>query len=364
MSVSEWPNHPETVHLPSDPMKRRSFLSTLAAASTLNLTNGNEPPPPPIKLGVSIASYGLRWRNRGKPQESWRNALDVLDHCAQLGAGCLQIGVRDWQHDFAGKVRIRREKLGLEIEGQISLPKGATDLDRFATEVKSAKEAGAKILRSVCLSGRRYETFKTLADWNTFREQSIARLTLAEPIVRRQGMILAIENHKDWRSDEFVELLEHFDSECIGVNFDFGNNLALLEDPQTVAEALAPWIRSTHIKDMGVQETGKGFLLSEVPLGQGILDLPKLVATCRRHFPAVQFNLEMITRDPLLIPCLEPSYWTTLLTAPATDLARTLSTVKQRPSESLPHISDKSPAAQLAFEEQNNVACFEHGLPS
>ncbi len=341
-------------------MRRRSFLNTLTAASTLNWAYADDQPPLPIKLGLSIASYSLRWANRGQPQESWKTALDVLNHCADLGAGCLQIGVRDWQLEFAEKVRTHREKLELEIEGQISLPKDAADLDRFATQVKNAKEAGAKILRSVCLSGRRYETFKTLADWNAFREQSIARLTLAEPTMRRHGIILAIENHKDWRSDEFVALLKHFDSEFIGVNFDFGNNLALLEDPQTVAEALAPWIRTTHIKDMGIQENEKGFLLSEVPLGKGILDLPKLVTTCRRHFPAVQFNLEMITRDPLLVPCLEQSYWTTLPMAPASDLARILSTVKQTTSESLPKISDKLPAAQLAFEEKNNVNCFEH----
>jgi len=341
-------------------MKRRSFLSTLAATLTLDRANAITPSTRPSKLGLSIASYGLRWRNRGHPQESWQNALDVLDHCAQLDAGCLQIGVRDWQHDFAGKVRTRREQLGLEIEGQISLPKDSADVDRFASEVKSAKQAGAKILRSVCLNGRRYEAFKTVADWNDFRKQSIERLTLAEPAVRREGVILAIENHKDWRSHELVSLLKYFDSEFIGVNFDFGNNLALLEDPQTVAEALSPWIRTTHIKDMAVQETPHGFLLSEVPLGQGILHLPELVNICRRKFPAVQFNLEMITRDPLLVPCLEQDYWATLSGTPAADLARTLSTVRQAPSKSLPQISDKSTTARLEFEEQNNAACFRY----
>ena len=225
---------------------------------------------------------------------------------------------------------------------------------------KQAKEAGAEILRTVCLGGRRYESFRTLDEWNAFRADSIKRLELAEPILRRHNVILAVENHKDWRSDEFVEILRHLDSEHIGVNFDFGNNIALLEDPIAVAEALAPWIRSTHLKDMGVAEYADGFQLSEVPLGEGILDLPKLISICRSHQPDVQFNLEMITRDPLLVPCNTASFLATMPGVSEADVIATLDLVKKSAAKALPSVSDKGHAAQIAYEEHNNRECFAH----
>jgi sugar phosphate isomerase/epimerase len=339
-------------------MNRRTFLTSAAAFAALPLGTVGAAPPSQ-KLGLSIASYMIRWRHRDTPQESWQDALDVLDHCANtLDAGCLQIGVHGWQNDFAGKVRDRREQYGITLEGQIGLPKTSADVERFTQQVKQAKEAGAKILRTVCLGGRRYETFHSLDEWKTFRADSMARLELAEPVIRREGVTLAVENHKDWRSAEFVEILRHLDSEHVGVNFDFGNNLALLEDPVTVAETLAPWIRTTHIKNMGVADHEEGFLLSEVPFGGGILDLPKLVSICRSHYPEVQFNLEMITRDPLVIPCLTENYRATMPDLPEADLRRTLDLVKNSAASRLPRVAEKDHAAQIAFEEQNNRACF------
>ena len=69
--------------------------------------------------------------------------------------------------------------------------------------------------------------------------------------------------------------------------------------------------------------------MSEVPLGQGTLDLPRIVELCQKHNPQIVFNLEMITRDPLKIPCLTDEYWATFPGVPGSDLARTLRMVKK-----------------------------------
>ena len=79
---------------------------------------------------------------------------------------------------------------------------------------------------------------------------------------------------------------------------------------------------SVHLKDMAVQPDADGFLLSEVPLGTGMLDLPPASSPrCARRNPAIVFNLEMATRDPLKIPCLTDGYWVTF---PRTPGRRTL----------------------------------------
>ena len=151
-------------------------------------------------------------------------------------------------------------------------------------------------MRTVCLNGRRYEDFHTLQDFRAFAKSSMASLRLAEPVVSKHRMKLAIENHKDWRAPELREIMQKLESEWIGVNIDFGNNVALIEDAMEVVSTLAPFVFSTHVKDMGVKEYSDGFLLSEVPLGEGILDLKQMFDVCKKHNPNVTFNLEMSTR--------------------------------------------------------------------
>ncbi len=99
----------------------------------------------------------------------------------------------------------------------------------------------------------------------------------ALPIVERHQIPLGLENHKDWRVDEQVALLERYSSEYLGVSLDTGNNLSVLDDPMETVEKLAPYTVNVHFKDMAGEETETGFLLSEVPLGEGFLDMKRMV---------------------------------------------------------------------------------------
>ena len=58
---------------------------------------------------------------------------------------------------------------------------------------------------------------------------------------------LAVENHKDWLAAELVDIMQKLNSEWIGVTLDFGNSIALIEDPMDVVETLAPYIFSAHV---------------------------------------------------------------------------------------------------------------------
>jgi sugar phosphate isomerase/epimerase len=135
---------------------------------------------------------------------------------------------------------------------------------------------------------------------------------------------------------------------------DTANSIALLEDPLEVIEAYAPWAFSTHLKDVSVAEYEEGFLLGEVPLGEGILDLNKIVALLRRARPEIHLNLEMITRDSLKVPCLTPRYWATFDTLSGRHLARTMSWVRKHQPHPLPaRISGLTSEQKLAVEESN-----------
>lgn len=316
-----------------------------------------------IPMGIVVHSYGSRWHSKVQSQKypGFANAIDLIEHCQRIGAGGVQVVVKEWTTDFAKKVRDKREKLGLYLEGSIGVPGKSNDVPVFEQEVKNAKEAGASILRTVTSGGRRYEVFHSPKEVQEFKKKAVSSLQLAEPILRKHKVKLALENHKDWRADELASAIKKLNSEWIGVTLDFGNSISLLEDPMEVIETLVPFIFSTHVKDMGVEEYTDGFLLSEVPLGKGFLDLPKIVALCKQHNPAVNFNLEMITRDPLQIPCLKNDYWAAFDGVSGKELARTLRMVKQKKYKShLPEVSQLSNEQRLAMEEENILECLSY----
>jgi sugar phosphate isomerase/epimerase len=232
---------------------------------------------------------------------------------------------------------------------------------RFEAEVRTAQEAGAGIVRTVMLDGRRYESFETAESFKQFADKAWQALVRAEPIVRKHRVRLAIENHKDWRVPELLGILKRMSSEYVGLCVDTGNSISLLEDPLEVIKAYAPFAFTTHLKDMGVQEYEDGFLLSEVPLGDGFLDLPRIVGLLEKANPDIPINLEMITRDPLKVPCLREKYWATLEDLPASELAKALALIREHASKKpLPRVTGLSSDEQVAFEEENVRRSFDY----
>ncbi len=348
-------------------MKRRSFIKKSSSAGLLTMslpvipsfsTTVSE-----MRFGIAEASYMQRRYAKldSKSYPPFTDSLQMIEHCSTAGFGGVQFSVRGWDASYAKKVKERVEELELFFEGQIRLPKDDSDLQRFTTEVSAAKEAGADILRTACLSGRRYETFDSMSAFQEFRKKSIYSLRLAEPVVRRYGVKLAVENHKDWRIAEMIEILKLIDSEWVGVTLDTGNNISLLEDPMEVVEALAPYAFTVHLKDMAIEEYEDGFLMAEINLGDGILDVDKMISIIRKHNPDIRFNLEMITRDPLKIPYLTQGYWATFDELPASELARFLYKIKKEESSAPLMVVSKNPADEiLALEIANNKASLKY----
>ena len=343
-------------------MKRREALKTLASISLSGaFAKAEERSRQP--LGLVIHSYAVRAARPLPPDfPPINDPRAFVEHAAALGAAGVQ--TRIIPSDAAALDRLKEtvSRRGMYLEAIIALPKDAGDVPRFKDEVNAGKRAGASVLRTVCLSGRRYEQFGSRQEFDEFAERSWKSLVLAEPIVARHEVRLAVENHKDWRIDEMLRWLRRLDSPWVGVCLDTGNSIALLEEPHAVVEAFAPWTMTTHLKDMGVAEYEDGFLLSEVPLGEGFLDIPGIVATIRKRRPEVRLNLEMITRDPLRVPCLAQRYWTTMSEVRAAELADALTRVRKHTySGDLPVVSSLPHRQQLETEAKNIDRCFGYG---
>ncbi len=140
-----------------------------------------------------------------------------------------------------------------------------------------AEAIGASVMRIVGSSRR----FRHLP--HEPQLDNLARM-LAEAVKPAQdhGIRLAIENHIDFTAAEIESLLDRVSSPYLGLCFDTGNCVRLLDDPVKAITRLAKYCFATHVKDLRVQKHAPAdawYFFSSVPLGEGFVDLPGVIQT-------------------------------------------------------------------------------------
>jgi 3-oxoisoapionate decarboxylase len=342
--------------------RRQVLVSAAASAAMLPVTAfaGDPVPNPKGKLGLGVAPAGFGLRSRANADAK----IEMIDWAHENGYGGLEARLPPADPEAAHKFRNKLETYNMRAIFDIPLPANEAALPAFDAKVKAAAESGAYGLHAA-LTQRRYEEFSDFATFWARFETTKATVARAEPVLAKYKVRLALENHKGWRSLEQAAWMKQLGSPWVGVHFDFGNNIALCEHPTETMNNLLPYIFSAHIKDMAVAPYDDGFLLSEVLLGDGLLDLKGMVTTLRQHDPNMMFDLEMITREPLKIPVYTQKYWATFddprSPLPGHDLAKTLDMVRKNPPRKpLPHTTGLSPEAALKLEDDNNRESLEY----
>jgi len=341
-------------------MTRRHLLSTAAVAAPAFLARNFASAATNRSLGGAPTGFGLHLRAAREAHQP----ADLVDLCHHFGLGGVETRLPPNDAEGVKALRQKVDAYNMRLILDTPLPRDAADVERFDAAVKGCKDAGAISLHAA-MTQRRYEEFDNLAAFKTRFEQCRRQIELAEPVLRKHRLRLGIENHKGWRSAEQAAWLKGLGSEWVGVHLDFGNNIALCETPGETLENLAPLAVACHIKDMAVQDYEDGFLLSEVPLGEGILDLKQWVGTLRARNPEIAFDLETITRDPLKIPVYTKKYWATFDDSysplPGRDLAGVLELVrKNQPKSPLPRTTGLSVADQARLEDTNNQKSIDY----
>lgn len=342
-------------------LRRLGGLAAIAAAPSCPSPLAAQEQP---ATGLGLVSYDCafrrRWLQNQNPQCDLFEPLTFLKHCQELGAGGMQAGLGTLDAEAIRDLRDYAGQHSLFVEAIVAAPKDDKDLARFAAEICTAAEVGVQAARTVIMPGRRYEQFKSLAEFREFEARGKEMLQRAAPVVEQRRVRLAVENHKDQRIDERVALFKEIGSAYIGACVDTGNSFALLDDPIETVEALAPFAFSVHLKDQAVREYDDGFLLGDIPLGAGCFDLKRMIEILKAAKPRIRFVLELLTRDPLKVPCVTDSYWATMPAVPARDLARTLQFVREHRAENLQHVSSLPLEKQLALEDANIAASLTY----
>ncbi len=313
---------------------------------------------PVSKMGIASTSFlgAYAAPQPGSKPGSWQrvDTLEFLQRCHGLGAAGIQAQI----NGDPTKVRARAEELGMWVEAMVSIRNSTPE--QLEKAILDAKAAGCTVARDGMLSGRRYETFHTLDEWKAWLTKTYQVIESAVPVFEKHKFTLAIENHKDWTADQYAALFKKYSSEYLGACVDFGNNISLLDDPMALIEAAAPYAKATHVKDMAVRPYPDGFELSEVVMGTGLLPLEKMCAILWKANPNIKMSLEMISRDPLKVPCLTDQYWVTFPDRNGLMLARTLRMVEAHKDTELPRFTGLDAAAWRKKEIENIEASMRY----
>lgn len=98
----------------------------------------------------------------------------------------------------------------------------------------------------------------------------------ATKVAEEMGIKMAVENHFDFDSDEFLTLIEDVASPNFGLTFDTGNFMRLLDEPVKAMEKLGKYVYATHIKDIKITPgvaADEWYFFSSVAVGDGYIDV-------------------------------------------------------------------------------------------
>ncbi len=251
-----------------------------------------------MKLGVDTLCWHLRLARGDSTVE------DVLEEAAAAGADYVQLGLAYVDdRDPRGLEALARRAGGLGLgllasgagtgsprRGDAPGPRG----ERLVRSVERAAALGSPICRTA--SGFfRTDLMGRPDAIEAERRHVVEVLRAAEPAARAAGIELLIENHSDFTTDEYESLVAELG---IGVFLDLINPIAVLTDPEPVVARLAPHARAGHVKDFAFRSLPNadghhrhGFEVLYLYPGEGVADLPALMAALRRGIGAREFFL-------------------------------------------------------------------------
>jgi sugar phosphate isomerase/epimerase len=105
--------------------------------------------------------------------------------------------------------------------------------------------------------------------------------------IKNLHLFVIIENHQDLYSSELIEFVKEYEEDFVGICFDFGNQIALGENPESALDNVLERVKVFHLKDIAIKKTTNGYIWRSVPLGRGCLPLLALlrkVLNCQGFF--------------------------------------------------------------------------------
>jgi len=291
------------------------------------------------------------------------DVIGLLEKAKSVGLDGVQItSLGSFEEEKLRAIRQKADELGMYLEAA----NGSPTQPMFEKWVKAAAVMGCEAIRTFLgWPPRTEESLKTLEEVRAFVEKSKKDLVETEKLGRKYKMRIGVENHMDLTADEMVEIMEEVGSEYLGICFDTANCLWTAEDQVETAEKLAQYTNMVHLKDLRITSTAEGYVLDNVPLGQGhITQLPKIIGILKKGKPGLNcWSIELITGQRIKSRWLEDDFWTSFPPRGPQELARMLRLVRDTPTTGWEPVRDMEKMSleeQIEYEESNMRRCVTY----
>ena len=244
----------------------------------------------------SFLNYGrpLPYVNSIPGPAPGRHVEWIIDRAADLSLSPLYM-TSAWLRDEAHAREVGKylRARGVELVGGGNADFAATgrewDAERakFVRHMELARAAGAAIIAAVHNGAIEHNHFSKHPPIDVQVERMIANFAGLCGDAERIGIVMAFENHMDYRCSEIARVVAGVDSPWLRVNFDFANSLSVIEDPVDAVKAVAKWTVMTHLKDMRVQPKtleGEPKIMC-TPLGDGSVDVDEILRILQAEAP-------------------------------------------------------------------------------
>ena len=201
------------------------------------------------------------------------DAAKLVHGASVLGVDLVQIGdnypINTSMEEELSALKALSDEKGIDLE----IGTSGTDPAVLLDYLNVAKLLGARLIRSRV--GRPGEP----------EDMETAQRNLAEVLgeYEKAEVLLALENYEHYSVHALAGLLSGVNSPVLGACIDTSNSLAALETPDIVSDALAPHALCLHIKDFRFVRVdyGLGYLVQGCPVGEGLLDVKKIIEHVR-----------------------------------------------------------------------------------
>ncbi|HEY3439167.1 MAG TPA: sugar phosphate isomerase/epimerase family protein [Paludibaculum sp.] len=284
-------------------------------------------------LRIGLNPYGLTYylglQGRGTPRvnPAGRGMEGFIEIACQLNAKTIEFH-NSWITGLTPPAAqsVREHIAALGMTPVISLGPPLEGLD---TAIQSALAVGAKTIRlglSPVLCGDRNACGP---QWLEFIANARRNLHAYAPHAAALGLVLAIENHQDFGSQELLDFCVE-SGPNVGICIDTGNPLAVGEAPLEFARRVAPLVRHVHLKDYNAQWTDEGYRLVRCAIGDGAVPFQELATILAQHHPTLTASLEPGALEARHVRLFRPEWWNGYAPKTAAELGPCLAAARLR----------------------------------
>ncbi|HSZ58905.1 MAG TPA: sugar phosphate isomerase/epimerase [Tepidisphaeraceae bacterium] len=277
-----------------------------------------------------LTAYGLphvmgylATRN-GKPHPQPLTPVGLMDEAVKFGLAGVEFPLSSLETSYIDSMRDALDSRGLlVVTDYMVLVDG--DCERLRDFLKASARLGAKVARAIMSTILCGDRRPLAGGWEARLEAVASRLREVLPLAQDLALSLALENHQDATTDDFIRLYETSGmSPAFGVTLDTGNPLSVGEEPVEAARRLAPLIRHLHLKDYTIHFAPEGYRLVRCAAGRGVIDFPAILDIVCGNGTTVTPGIEIAAQPTRTVPLLEAGWWACYPRRDAHELAMAL----------------------------------------